>query len=65
MKQGHSTQVSAHKTEPKSKAISEEGAGQIGVELGFKGESLHKGRGYHAPKSERNCNYPAGTQGRH
>jgi len=66
MKQGHADRrVHEGKTEPKARAISEEGAAQIGVSTAFKKANLHKDRGYNAPKSERNCNYPAGTQGRH
>jgi hypothetical protein len=65
MKQGSATDITAHKTEPKSHAINKDYPGQLGVEVAFKKPGMSEGRGFKAPKDDRNCSYPTGSQGRH
>lgn len=75
MKQGRAvTSHSGGKVEPRSKAINPGGVAQIGYavgnhvmeggETGYRGDSMHKGRGFKAPMNNSQSHH-CGSQGKH
>lgn len=66
MKQGSATHDgrASTKVEPKSMGMNPAGVSQFGEALGYRGESVHEGRGLKAPMASSTIHH-GGSQGKH